>query len=149
MRSITPYFAHYAFPPLLERGEADFVLQQMRACWGWAMETGITTWVEVFDTRWSHCHQWAGCPTWQLSQYGLGLHPCLDQGDRHYRFVLTLGSLDWAEGILPVPHSESGIRISWRRDGKTIVWKAEADQPITVLNTPQGTLTGTSLELRL
>ncbi len=146
---ITPYFAHYAFPPLLERGEADFVLQQMRACWGWAMETGITTWVEVFDTRWSHCHQWAGCPTWQLSQYGLGLHPCLDQGDRHYRFVLTLGSLDWAEGILPVPHSESGIRISWRRDGKTIVWKAEADQPITVLNTPQGTLTGTSLELRL
>ena len=50
---------------LFESGEADFVLDQYRACWGWALGEGRTTWVEVFDTRWTHCHQWAGAPTWQ------------------------------------------------------------------------------------
>jgi len=81
---ISPYFCHFAFPPLIERGEMDFVLDQYRRCWGFALEEGRTTWIEVFDTRWSHCHQWSGCPTWQLSRYVLGLHPRFDLGPFHY-----------------------------------------------------------------
>ena len=72
---ITPYFSHFAFQVLIEQGEMDFVLNQYRKCWGWALEDDRTTWLEVFDTRWSGCHQWAGSPTWQLSAYALGLHP--------------------------------------------------------------------------
>ena len=33
-RLITPYFAHFAFPALIERGELPFVLKQYRKCWG-------------------------------------------------------------------------------------------------------------------
>ncbi|MFA5814531.1 MAG: hypothetical protein WC865_02810 [Bacteroidales bacterium] len=64
---ITPYFSHFAFEVLIEQGEINFVLDQYRKCWGWALEDDRTTWIEVFDTRWSNCHQWAGSPTWQLS----------------------------------------------------------------------------------
>jgi alpha-L-rhamnosidase len=49
--------------------------------------------MEVFDTRWSHCHPWAGCPTWQMSRYLLGLHPRLDRGPGQFDFRLEPGSL--------------------------------------------------------
>ena len=61
-RFMTPYFCHFAFDALLQNGETDFVLSQYRKCWGWALDQGVTTWLEVFDTRWSHCHDWSGCP---------------------------------------------------------------------------------------
>ncbi|EQD68886.1 alpha-L-rhamnosidase, partial [mine drainage metagenome] len=73
---ITPYFSYYAFPPLIESGEMDFVLDQYRACWGWALDQGLTTQPEVFDLNWSHCHIWASSPTAQLTQYVLGLQAC-------------------------------------------------------------------------
>ena len=49
-RIMTPYFCHFAFAALLERGESDFVLGQYRKCWGWALGDNRTTWLEVFDT---------------------------------------------------------------------------------------------------
>ena len=61
--AVTPYFAHYAFPLLIENINLDLALDQYRTCWGWALGGGRTTWVEVFDTRWTHCHQWAECPS--------------------------------------------------------------------------------------
>ena len=70
----------------------DFVLDQYRKCWGWILSEGRTTLLEVFDTRWSHCHQWSACPTWQLSRYGLGLHPRFDWGADH--FDLAVHSAD-------------------------------------------------------
>ncbi len=72
---ITPFFSHFVMPALIEAGEMNFVLDQYRKCWGWMLSGGRTTWVEVFDTRWSHCHGWSGCPTWQLSAFALGLRP--------------------------------------------------------------------------
>ncbi|MFZ4509125.1 MAG: hypothetical protein ACOYON_15665, partial [Fimbriimonas sp.] len=52
-RIMTPYFGHFAFAALLNAGEVDFVLGQYRKCWGWALKDGQTTWLEVFDKRWS------------------------------------------------------------------------------------------------
>jgi len=114
-RLITPYFAHYAFPTLIERGEMDFVREQIRGCWGWMLSTGATTILEVFDTRWSHCHQWSACPTWQLSRYLLGLRPRFDRGPLHYQFVLQPGSSPSASGVLPVAGSDERLRIAWKR----------------------------------
>ncbi len=79
-RLITPFFSHFALPVLWEYDEGEFVLDQYRSCWGWALDQGLTTWPEVFDLRWSHCHQWSGCPTWQLTRYVLGISPRRDLG---------------------------------------------------------------------
>ncbi len=129
-RLITPYFAHYAFPPLIERGEMDFVLDQYRTCWGWALGEGRTTWVEVFDTRWTHCHQWAGCPTWQLSRYVLGLHPRFDLGRNHFVLNVKAGSLRSARGAMPLPDGSGLVRVEWTREGGELHYRLVSDRPI-------------------
>ncbi|MDD6210785.1 MAG: family 78 glycoside hydrolase catalytic domain [Bacteroidales bacterium] len=116
---ITPYFAHYAFPVLMENGESDFVLDQYRKCWGWALEGGRTTWIEVFDTRWTHCHQWSGAPTWQLSRYALGLMPRFDRKKNSFDLKFHPGSLEQAEGKVPLPSGKS-VSVKWERSGKEV-----------------------------
>ncbi len=133
---ITPYFAHYAFPPLIERGEMDFVLDQFRTCWGYGLQEGRTTWIEVFDPRWSHCHQWAGCPTWQLSRYGLGLHPRFDLGDRHFVFRLIPGRLTRASGRVPVLNSEHFVDIEWEHGADGIRYRLKTPVPIWLHGVP-------------
>lgn len=131
-RLITPYFAHYAMPLLFERGEADFALDQFRKCWGWALEEDRTTWLEVFDTRWSHCHQWAGCPTWQLSRFVLGLEARQDLGIGHYRLSLFPGSLQEATGLVPINGTDQAIRVSWHREGEAISYHLETPVAVTL-----------------
>ncbi len=129
-RLITPYFGHFVMPELIERGETDFVLNQFRTCWGWSLGDDRTTWLEVFDTRWSHCHQWAGCPTWQLSRYLLGLQPRYDLGDRHYLLCLQPGSLSHAEGQLPLPDGSGNIRVTWTKEAGGIRFQLETPSPL-------------------
>jgi neutral trehalase len=133
-RLITPSFCHFAFPLLIEAGGMDFVLDQYRRAWGWMLDTGLTTWPEVFDLRWSHCHQWAGCPTWQLSRYGLGLHPRLDIGPGHFALDLKPGSLPGAAGTLPLDANGGKVRVEWSRDNAEIAWRIEPDAPVTLLD---------------
>jgi hypothetical protein len=128
---ITPYFAHFAFPILIEHGEMDFVLDQYRKCWGWALEMGVTTWPEVFDLRWSHCHQWSGCPTWQLTKYILGLSPCFDQGQHHYSLKVIPGSISEAKGAIPMQGCDELITINWqRKQADTIHYELTTQSPI-------------------
>jgi len=131
-RLITPYFAHYAMPALIEHGQMDFVLGQYRKCWGWALEDGRTTWVEVFDTRWSHSHQWAGCPTWQLSRYVLGLHPRFDLGENHFVLNLQAGSLPGASGGVPLPGQGSQVRVEWKREADGVHYSLQTERAIWV-----------------
>ncbi|NLX14186.1 MAG: hypothetical protein GXY44_11110 [Phycisphaerales bacterium] len=133
---ITPYFAHFAFPPLIERGEMDYILNQYRTCWGWALGEDRTTWVEVFDTRWSHCHHWAGAPTWQLSRYLLGLHPRFDLGMNHFHFNLCPGSLRQVRGTLPLTTKDGSIRIEWERQGEALRYTLLTDAPLHIHNLP-------------
>jgi hypothetical protein len=97
----------------------EFVLEQYRSCWGWMLDQGATTCLEVFDTRWSHCHQWAGCPTWQLSRYVLGLHPAFDRKAFSFDLKLVTGGLREASGKVPLPGGET-IEVSWIRTGNQI-----------------------------
>jgi alpha-L-rhamnosidase len=136
---ITPYFAHYAFDLLIAEGEMNFVLEQYRKCWGWMLEQQSGTWLEVFDVRWSHCHQWAGCPTWQLSRYGLGLRPRWDRGEGCYDFCLRPGDLCGAKGKLPVIGCSATIMIEWKRVGAKIHYKIITPRPIQVLGVPDQT----------
>lgn len=136
-RLITPYFAHYVLPLFIERGRMDFALNQFRRCWGDYMLGGDeTTLIEVFDRRWSHCHQWSGCPTWQLTRYVLGLHPRFDEGAAHFAFRLEPGSLTRAAGAIPHPGG-GWIEIAWNRTGDAIDYTISTPSPIS-LRFPDG-----------
>ena len=139
-RLITPYFAHFVFPLFFERGRTDFVLDQYRTCWGWLLEDGRTTLPEVFDTRWSHCHQWSGCPTWQMSRYLLGLRPRLDLGPDTFEYCLAPGSLGQARGRLPHPNG-GWIHVEWKNTGKTIDYSCRSDGKLRILRTEGVTAT--------
>jgi alpha-L-rhamnosidase len=125
-RVITPYFSHWAFPPLLDRGETDFVVDQWRACWGWMLGRGHGTFLEVFDERWSHSHQWSAGPAWQLSRYLLGLHPRFDLGDRTYEVRHRPGSMARARGVLPAAGGD--VSVEWTAP----VLRVTVDRPITL-----------------
>lgn len=113
-RVLTPYFCHFAFAALLKHGEAEFVLNQYRTCWGWALKKDLTTWPEVFDLRWSHCHEWSGCPTWQLTHFILGIRPRFDLGEDRFEFASTPGKLKRASGSYPLA-SRGSVHVSWER----------------------------------
>jgi hypothetical protein len=91
---------------------------------------GLTTLAEVFDLRWSHCHQWSACPTWQMSRYLLGLRPRFDRGTGHYDLELKPGSMRAASGVVPVNGADDRIRIAWRRKGKAIRYAIDATRPV-------------------
>jgi hypothetical protein len=110
----------------------NFVLDQYRKAWGWMLGDDRTTWLEVFDTRWSHCHQWAGCPTWQMSRYLLGLQPHYDLGIQHFLFVLNPGSLKNVQGMIPVPGGVGVIKVKWTRQPDGLHYHLETPVPIFV-----------------
>lgn len=132
-RIMTPYFAHFSFTALLEAGETDFVLSQYRKCWGWALQDGRTTWLEVFDPRWSHCHEWSGCPTWQLSRYVLGLRPRFDLEANTYELSVNKSRLGKVSGIVPTPSGRS-ISIAWQRKKDVTHVTIRPTEPIRVLS---------------
>ncbi len=145
---ITPFFMHHVFPALIEHGEMKFVLDQFRVCWGHWLEIGLTTWPEVFDLRWSHCHQWSACPTWLLSRYALGLHPRFDLGQDHYDLRLEPGELEHAAGTIPVPYSDKNISVSWEKTNGVIEYTVFASSPI-VLHLANGEIIACDKELKL
>ena len=128
---ITPYFSQFAFNVLIEQGEMNFVLDQYRKCWGWALEDGRTTWVEVFDTRWSNCHQWAGSPTWQMSTFILGLQHRFDLKKNTFDLNLYTGNLDHAEGKIPLSGGNT-VQVSWKKANGSIIYEIVTPEPITV-----------------
>ncbi len=121
-RVMTPYFLHFAYPALVAHGEAAFVLDQIRVCWGWMLDGGYTTWPEVFDPRWSHCHHWSATPTWLLPRCLLGLTPAFDRGVRHYEWSFQPGHETKAAGSIPLPTLDGTpgqkIDISWVKKGE-------------------------------
>jgi hypothetical protein len=129
---MTPYFAHFAFAALLMNGEAKFVLDQYRKCWGWALGDNRTTWLEVFDTRWSHCHEWSGCPTWQLSRFILGLRPRFDIGDLTFEVHVQTGGLKEASGDFPIVVGGS-IHVDWRQTAKGVKLVITSTRPVRLL----------------
>ncbi|MCD9022920.1 family 78 glycoside hydrolase catalytic domain [Cohnella silvisoli] len=132
-RLITPSFAHFALQALWEAGEVDFVLNQYRICWGWMLDEGATTLLEVFDTRWSHCHAWSGSPTWQLSRHLLGLIPLPEDASGCYLLDFQPGSLAQASGKVPLLHKQGLVEISWQRvsEGQWI-YNLKTNQPIHI-----------------
>jgi alpha-L-rhamnosidase len=115
---VTPYFLNFALPVLFEAGRTDEALEFIRTGWGWMLESGATTWWEVFDDRWSQCHVWSGGPTWLLTRYLLGIWPVLHEHASAIALRLVPGSIGQAEGVVPSPFGP--IAVHWIRSGTEI-----------------------------
>lgn len=146
-RLSTPYFAHYLFPVLIQAGEWEFVLEQIKTCWGWMLEDDRTTWVEVFDTRWSHCHQWAGAPTWILSRHVLGLFTRYDREIGSFDLKLETFGLSKANGRLPIPHG-GWVEISWEKRDNCIQYSITPEKDISLTLQNEEPLSLSALEER-
>lgn len=131
-RLITPYFSHFALHALLESGEVDFVLDQYRICWGWMKEQGVTTLLEVFDPRWSHCHAWAGSPTWQLSLHVLGIMPDRTGNALAFNWNPKPGNLEFAKGELPLNGGKTNLLIQWVKMDGEASWSYELQCETTI-----------------
>ena len=132
-RLITPYFAYYSMVELAQAGEIDFVLGQFRTCWGWSLIQGLTTQPEVFDLNWSHCHVWASSPTAQLTRWLLGLQAHFSEGQNHFDFTLSPGSVDHASGKIPFVGQSGAISVSWRKvAGNGITYEIDTPRPIWI-----------------
>lgn len=131
-RLITPYFYNYAMPLFAESGDFNYVLDQYRSCWGWLLEGGYTTLCEVFDRRWSQCHQWSGSPTWQLTRYVLGLAPEYSWGERVYRCTGVAHPLA-ACGEIPIPRTEHTIHVESRTIKRGLELRITTPVAITLL----------------
>ena len=103
------------------------------------LQDGRTTWVEVFDTRWSHCHQWAGCPTWILSRYILGLFPRFDREIGSFDLRLESFGMSKASGRLPLQQG-GWAEIAWERHPKGIHYTIHPTCPISIRLTNGETL---------
>ena len=126
----TPYFANFSLGELAERGEMNFVLDQYRTSWGWLLKQGLTTWPEVFDPRWSHCHQWSGSPTWMLSRHVLGLRPRFDRGENHFDCRVRAGALKRAAGKVALRNGQT-VEVKWTRGrGDVLNYEISAPCPI-------------------
>jgi hypothetical protein len=111
--AITPYFTNYSMPVLIDSGNGVSAADIWRTNWGWMLEKGATTWWEVFDDRWSHCHYWSGAPTWQLSRYGLGLHPQLNKEGSSVILRVSDFGLASMKGRMHVPIGQ-WVDVEWK-----------------------------------
>lgn len=146
-RIFTPYFAHFAFSALFQEGEGRFVLDQYRTCWGWALRQA-TTWLEVFDTRWSHCHEWSGCPTWQMSRFVLGVQPRFDLGKNTFQVNVQPSGLKRASGRVPLASGQTA-ELTWTRSGRNVRVQVRSPEPLTILGKGRALRDVTSVSLTL
>jgi hypothetical protein len=100
---ITPYFSNYSMSVLINAGHGEKATDFWLTNWGWMLEKGASTWWEVFDDRWSHCHYWSGAPTWQLSRFGLGLHPQLNLEGSSVELRVSDFGLPTMKGRIHIP----------------------------------------------
>ena len=93
------------------------------------LESGCTTWYEVFDERWSHCHQWSGCPTWILSRYSLGLSPRYDIEKDLFVIDPDFTGFEKISGTLPI-YGGGKINVSWAKDANHVNYTIDSDKDI-------------------
>lgn len=129
--AVTPYFTNYSFPHLLDEGLGELVRKYWSIAWGWMLERGATTWWEVFDDRWSRAHAWSGAPTWQLTQYVLGLRPVLTQGGTQWALRVNTLGLPWAKGTVPMGRGEVA-KIKWSASPAGLEYSIGIERPIVL-----------------
>jgi alpha-L-rhamnosidase len=119
-RITTPYMRFYELTALCEMGEQEYVLKEVLEYWGGMLELGATSFWELFDPAQngiehlamygrpfgkSLCHGWGASPIYLLGKYFIGVKP-LEPGYAKYLLQPSLGSLEWLEGVVPLPEGQ-------------------------------------------
>lgn len=130
-RVTTPYFTNYSVPLLLRSGMGEDVRRLWEKGWGWMLDSGATTWWEVFDDRWSHCHYWSGSPTWQMTKYALGLRSNLTKSGTEFSVAVNTLGLPSAAGRVHLP-GVGWADVRWTRSEADLTWEVDAPADFVV-----------------
>jgi hypothetical protein len=128
------YWHRYADLDAARRlGRIQWGLDYIRRYWGQALQIGMTTLWEAFDSAWiggdphgasmigaeyaryggyetSLCHGWSAGPAAWLHEAVLGVRPALP-GFATFDFSPSLGDLAWAKGTVPTPHGPIEVEL--------------------------------------
>lgn len=126
---VSPYYGNYVLQALSDTGHTAAGEDYLRQFWGGMLDEGATTFWEAYDTNWpktdfhsnlyaddnhgtyvSLCHGWSSGPTSWLTERVLGVSPT--SGGFHTALIAPdLGSLKWAEGVVPTPRGPIHVRV--------------------------------------
>jgi len=111
----TYYFSFYLLEALRKAGLADRYIEQL-APWREMLRLGLTSTPENPEPTRSDSHAWAAHPNYGLLATVLGVRPG-SAGFRTVQIAPALGALEWAEGSVPHPAGEIGVRVERRGKG--------------------------------
>lgn len=117
----SPFMLYYLHSCLLQMGETEQVLEDIRQRWGEMLRYDSTTCWEVFPgfyensrTR-SYCHSWSAAPAAVLLEWVLGVKR-IKEGWSEIRIQVPERTGNWCRGAVPTPFGT--IRASWDRKEK-------------------------------
>jgi hypothetical protein len=120
----TYYFSYYQLEALREAGLGDRYVEQLEP-WRGMLDLGLTTASESPEPARSDSQSWNAHPNYGLLATVLGVRPAAP-GFRSVRIAPHLGSLRHAEGRVPHPLGEIGVRLE-RTDADGL--KVEVELP--------------------
>ena len=135
----TPFMTAFRLRALLEAGESEAVIDEVRRIWGAMLDRGPGTFweessivgdpLEMYGRPFgrSRCHAWAAGPAAILPEAVLGLRP-LDDGWSRFTVRPELGDLEWASAVVPAPAGDIVVvadheRVTVRVPSGAVLWR--------------------------
>jgi alpha-L-rhamnosidase len=109
----SPFVLFFYYQALMDLGENDRVLDNIREIYGYMLEHDATTCWEGWeliegDFSRSHCHAWSAAPTYVFGVLFLGVKP-VKPGFKKVSISPNLNGLKWIKGSVPIPQGRIDI----------------------------------------
>ena len=108
----TYYYSFYVLEALRKAGLADRYIEQL-APWKGMLAMGLTTTPETPEPTRSDSHAWGAHPNYGLLATVLGVRPG-EPGFKSVRIAPSLGPLRRADGSVPHPRGDIGVKLERR-----------------------------------
>ena len=131
----SPSHKYHVYSALLNHGQADFVLRQIKEKFKYMLDEGATSFWEGWQgQKNSWCHGWSGYPTAIFAREILGVKPVEDSASGFSKVTVRPKCFDltWAKGEVPTP--KGNIKVEWQaKNGKIVKLKIKAPKGIRVI----------------
>jgi alpha-L-rhamnosidase len=109
----SPFVLFFYYQALMNLGENDGVIENIREIYGYMLEHDATTCWEGWeliegDFSRSHCHAWSAAPTYVFGVLFLGVKP-VEPGFKKVSISPNLNGLKWIKGSVPIPQGRIDI----------------------------------------
>jgi hypothetical protein len=109
----SPFVLFFYYQALMNLGENDRVLENIREIYGYMLEHDATTCWEGWeliegDFSRSHCHAWSAAPSYVFGVLFLGVTP-VEPGFKKVSISPNLNGLKWIKGSVPIPQGRIDI----------------------------------------